>query len=113
MGAPHGSSCESVNDCSTLSLCRRSTLTLERFFGCVLQTLDVDSIQLHYILCVLQCWIRRNCSLKPFWLAQSGGSAADFFSHLAGIFLEIEAMPIAHPHGFSANIKASLRAVPI
>src|SRR4029453_16196366 len=61
---------------------------------CVLQTLDVDSIHLHYILCVLQCWIRRNCSLKPFWLAQNGAPAPDFFHHLAGVFLEMAPVAI-------------------
>ena len=69
-------------------------LTLERFFGCVLQTLDVDLIYLHYILCFLQCWIRRNCSLKPFWLAQNGAPAPDFFHHLAGVFLEMAPVAI-------------------
>ena len=69
-------------------------LTLERFFGWVLRTLGVDLIHLHYILCFLQCWIRRNCSLKPFWLAQNGAPAPDFFHHLAGVFLEMAPVAI-------------------
>jgi hypothetical protein len=41
----------------------------------------------------MQCRIRRNRSFEQFWRAQSGGSAADFFHHLTGVFLEMA--PIA------------------
>src|SRR6516165_5961030 len=81
MGAAHRCNCETVNVDREYE--GKSALWL-----CLNPSMSTQS-SLHFNLCVLQSPIRRICSFRPFRLAQSGGSAADFFHHLASIFLEM------------------------